>query len=819
MSKKNLTDIVKKTQSAYAEDKRYAPLPIFSPEEIQTMEKEPHLFFFASRYRVILVIDILKNARALFEKFNYTDVVVSIELYNYAREYFNTRALNKNLYVELWKNKKILSYDEFLSIENEYISEFNKKVNLHSPTVTHINFKFEEPDKNIIEELDAIFSNKRHRKILTLRSQGKTLDQVGEELNVTRERIRQLELIPKKNLLRWLNANSEEVRKAFCIDNRLIKERVCNKLGADVWEMIKYVIKTSKNINANNWYYFEIIDSYFYFPGCKNIDEVRMRFRKEEKIFVECNLFAKAKEMFVENLKNAGFKFMTPEFVEQYLESDSFRIHNEKTYNKRLTLGQAIKLVVKTDFPNGINLMDKKELAELYKLLEKRYDLHSCKGRALSARAEEVLVMRNKGFYDLPEKVKCSDELKEYIISYILSAKEEMLPYTILFDRIKDKLLKESNIDNPYYLHGVLRKWSKTDKRINCLRYYVGKASSSEAKSEVFFKQLNDYLLKKGRPASVEEITKDLPFWNLSYMKYSLLYFKDIIPWGPTAFAHKKALVLSKQDLFKVNKILSDLTTNKFGYTSIHLLHAALKENFPEFLEKYLITNNSNLFYLVSKNLEDEYFFSSPHIVNDPSLKSYNEENFVKLLLDQKVVNKKDALDIIQKYFGKPNALFSKALAKGLEDFYKVGPNLYVAKKEIKVDKNKLKKIKEFVASHISQNTFLLPIHLKDLSLLPDIGFAWSPWLLCEIVRNYDLGFNVVRNKNVQQGNLILGIVTKESKIETKEELFRWLMANDYTRPRTKDEIIKYARKTGLFGNSFTWNILENMLSTPVGEK
>lgn len=814
MNKKDLTELVKKVQSTYGEDKKFASLSVFSLNEVELMKQEPKIFFFASGSRVILILDILKNARSLFEKYNYSDIVVSVELYNYAREYFNTKALNKTSYSELWENKKVLSYNDFLNIENKYIEIFNQKTNIHSPTVTHINFKAEEIDKNIIEELDAILSNKRHRKILTLRSQGQTLDKVGEEIGVTRERIRQLELFPKKNLLRWLNANSKQIRRSFCLNNRLLEDRVCNKLGRDVWEIIKYVIKTSKNVNANNWYYFEILDCYFYYPGCKDINEVKEIFRKEEKVFVECNIFSEAKEKFINNLKHTGFDFIDEELIEQYLESDDFRIYNEKTYNKRLTLGQSIKMVVMTDFPNGVNLMNKKELSELYKLLEKRYDLHSCKGRALAARAEDVLVMRNRGIYDLPERVKCSEKLKEEIISYILSIKENMLPYTILFEQMKDKLEKDSNIDNPYYLHGVLKEWAKTDKRINCLRYYVSKTSSSETKSEAFFQQLRDYLLKKGRPVSVEEIMEDLPSWNLSYIKYSQLYFDDIIPWGPTAFAHKDALTLPKNDLTKIDKILNKLTANDFGYTSIYLLHSEIEAKFPSFLKKYLITNNSNLFYLISQNLSKKYFFNNPHIVNNPSLKAYTEKDFVRNLLKEKIINKKDALNTIQRYFGKPNTLFSKALGEGLMDFYKIGPNLYISKKEININDNKLNEIKTFVSNHIIQNTFLLPLHLntEDFAELPDIGCEWSPWLLCEIVKNYDLGFVVVKNKDVQQRNLILGIVTKKSNIKTKDELFRWLMENDYNGSRTKHEIIKYARKTGLFGNSFTWNILENML-------
>ena len=153
-------------------------------------------------------------------------------------------------------------------------------------------------------------------------------------------------------------------------------------------------------------------------------------------------------------------------------------------------------------------------------------------------------------------------------------------------------------------------------------------------------------------------------------------------------------------------------------------------------------------------------------------------------------------------------------MAEGLKEFYKIGPNLYIDKKEIKLNNKKLKEIKEFVNANISQGVVLLPLHIKDFSFLPDINCTWSPWLLCEIVKDYGLGFTVVKNKNIQKDNLILGIVTNESKIKTKDELFRWLIKNDYNGSRTKNDIIKYARKTGLFGNSFTWEIIENMLQS-----
>lgn len=48
--------------------------------------------------------------------------------------------------------------------------------------------------------LNNIYSNDRIRRVIELRSQKHTLEQIGTELNVTRERIRQIEANAKEGL-------------------------------------------------------------------------------------------------------------------------------------------------------------------------------------------------------------------------------------------------------------------------------------------------------------------------------------------------------------------------------------------------------------------------------------------------------------------------------------------------------------------------------------------------------------------------------------------------------------------------------------------
>lgn len=798
-----LKDVVSKMQKRRTGDMDLVSISGFSPEEIIVMRENPDVFFFATKARVVLVSDVMKATRELFKVCGYGNISLSMELYQYVREKYATKAFNKPGFANLFDCNGSLTYMDFIMAEKKYADILNELVDSDSKIVI---------ERDLVAEMKSILSNKKQYEILDFRSKGLTLDMAGEKFGVTRERIRQIETTPKKSLIKWLNVSATPIMEKYCINGQLISEKIVKDFGEDFARIMFYVIRTAKHIPENHWLYMSLVDAYFYSLEFSSIEDVLERIKNIEVDFNDVGSFDDIKDNFAKSMISAGLTFFTPEMVEPYLENKDFKIAGQKTYNRRITLGEGIRLVVKNDFPNGVKVSCKEDVNKVYSLLEKKYDIHSCKGRALITRMQSVLVMKDRTTYDLEERISCPDEIKNRIIDYIYTMDEDRIPYSALFKEFKKDLLSKTNIDNFYYLHGAVRLWTESDENIICLQHYVcRKTDDSIPRSKEYFKKFNDYLIEKGRPVDINEILTDFPHFNKMYVKYAIIYYDNIISWGPGAFADKNSIKIDPEDSPKFKAILDKMTDNPYKYISAYAAIEQLKKEFPEFLSKYMITSIYTLSNIISVSYDD-YFVKNPHIVHDNKITSFGVESLVDMIFSGDTLDKREALDVLKTLYGKTNTVFAEAIRNRMTKYAKIAPGKYVLKSKVALNKSEQEQLRRFITSHIENDKYYLPISTKNYEGLPHLFVDWSPWLICELVKEYGLGFVVVKNASIQTDNLILGIVTKESGITTKEELFKYLYFNVYDGAPDDASLIKYARKTGLFGNSFVENSVKQIV-------
>ena len=256
---------------------------------------------------------------------------------------------------------------------------------------------------------------------------------------------------------------------------------------------------------------------------------------------------------------------------------------------------------------------------------------------------------------------------------------------------------------------------------------------------------------------------------------------------------------------------LDKMTDNPYKYISAYSAIEQLKKEFPEFLSKYMITSIYTLSNIIAISYDD-YFVKNPHIVHDNKITSFGVDSLVNMIFSGDTLDKREALDILKTLYGKTNTVFAEAIKNRMTQYAKIAPGKYVLKSKVVLNKNEQEQLRRFISSHIENNKYYLPISTKNYDGLPSLFVDWSPWLICELVKEYGLGFVVVKNASIQTDNLILGIVTKESGITTKEELFKYLYFNVYDGDPDDASLIRYARKTGLFGNSFVENSVKQIV-------
>lgn len=803
---KRLDTIISLFEKNYKKSKTYISpqqdkeLKNLSSDEISLIYENPSIFFQASKSRIVLVHWICKYIREVFEKYNFSDIDITTESYEYVRTKFNTKAFNRVEFCKLFGCEKTdtLTYEDFIEYEQKYIEEYNKNVSEENQLsqIAHILIKKKNPKTNIVKEFNNIIKDEKQKKVLALRSNGRTLDEVGNEIKVTRERVRQIESKPRTAIIKWLNVNSKEIINDVCDGYVVDNKKLIKLFGKENSDIIKYCV-ISVQPTENNWYYIKETDTMFYDEKGEFINLLNSnvnKLKKDEKSSLS---------EFVDNINNNGYNFFTKDDAINYLSANNFNVFNDEIHYGKMTIAKAINLV-SLDLPNKkIKITDKKELENFAKLINEKYDLKVKAGRALSTRIQDILIMVDKATYSSIDSLNIQEELIKKIDKYISKMDNDRISYSALYETFEEDLTLESNITNQYSLHGILKHYEEKCNYM-CLRYYVCKKEISDTKSESYFKQLSEILLKEG-PMSSEQIIEQIPEWNNMYIKYAMIYFPEIVQWDTNIFINLKSIKITDEQKQILTNILKEKLDNKYKYASSYIIYNEVLNKIPELLKDNNITDEKQLYYVVQYFFSDKYKFRKPHILDNDKIKeSFTTDDLVKMIAGRtKVLNKKDLIDDLMTYYGPKNSSLSLSLQRVLLNYIRISQNEYVLKNKIELTETNKKEIEKLINEQSIKNEILIPLKI-NFDKFPEIGYKWTPWLLCGIVGEYGLGFKKVSIANNSSQHSITPFVKDSSKLETKDEVIAWLLDNDFSEEKTDDNIFNYIKNIGIYHANLT---------------
>ncbi len=804
---KNTEDLLMKMQEFYDLNGSYVPLQpnkIHLDEDEQTLIKDnPQLFFMASRSRVILHIWICKGLREIFELYEYSDVDLPNEAYSLLRDKFKTKAFNKMSFMEIYSinDSNLLSYEDFVKIEKKFIQAYNKEVSeTHKLSmITHINMKPKTKTVSYARELESLLENTRSKKIIYLRARGKTLDEIGEDLAVTRERARQIELKPRIGIERWLLTRGTEIAKDLSRKGLISNKKAEKEFGKENWEIVKYVVSNSK-LEDLNWKYFSLLD--FIYINNNNIEPLIKDLKKDFSFAAENhnNII----EKFTEYLVSHSFEFWTNDFTEKYFESLGINPKTEITTG-RVTIGSAIKYAAKKSFPNGVKLTNADDMKKLADEVNKIFKLGVVPGRAFSTRVQEILIMRDKSTYTDSSYVNVSDNLLVKIENYINSMDTQQVPYEVIFKKFEKELASE-NIDNHFFLHGILRYYAENGKMdIKCFRYYVTKSHNEFFESKEYFKILYSYLKDKKKPVSLDQLRKDFPSWNPLYFNYAMHYYPVIVRWTKNELFNLDSLDLTQQDRDSVINAVTKNIENKLGYTNSYILFSYIKKNNPEFIRKFNIHTEGEMYHIIQYICNDIFFCRRPHILKKWDSDHFTTQDLIRLVIkDNKLINKQDIVRKVEVLYGSKNSSIRLAVQKEMENYIKINSEEYLLKSELKISHNTLEKIEAALTPYLLKNEVILPNKIKDFSKFPKIGYEWNPWILIEILRECDTNYKIVGKRNLPSQNVLSVIVKKNSKLNSRDDVFRWLLSNVFDKEINIANVFNYAKTVGIFHSNLT---------------
>lgn len=765
-----------------------------SEEELSFIETNKNVFFLASRSRIILVHWICECMRKIFEKYDYSDLDLYNETYEQLRNSFKTKAFNRADLLKLFNCNKnsILSYDDFMKFESQYIDEYNKLVDEDNQLshITHIYVVKKESEINLKQELENIMKNKKQKEVLVYRSEFKTLDQIGEILQVTRERARQIEIKPKSFIERWLENRGDMIFKQFSKNGLVPSKNMIKYFGEENWKIIRYVLISNDKTNKNpriKLHYIEAIDSIIHDPK-NQFNELILEFVQQD-----INNIDEISKKMIEK----SYEFATTEVVEKCALQLGMNVYNNNVHSNKLSIGKSILDAANTKYKDGVNISNKKELEQFAQYLNKHYTLDVKIGRALTTRIQDILIMADKTTYISPDRLVIDEKLDKIIVDFINNMSEDRITYQTLFDKLINEIQKYSNIDNYHFLHGYIKK---NEERLNvvALRYYVCKNEVENITSSEYFVRLKNLLVSEKQDLSDEYILEKLEGWQPTYLRYAMIYYPEIVQWTKNTYLD---LTIINADKYKkqLEELIKKLTNNKLKYTNEYLLYDEVCKEMPEFIKDNRITESGQIFHILQYYIPDGYHYSRPHIVAGMSgNNSFTTNTLInKIIKNSKVIYKNDLIRELKQYYGSKNSSLSLAIQETLNSFIRIDSNKYYKKSKFELTKEDITLINSYIKKHIEENGMILP-NTMDYSNFPELPFKWNDWVLSEIINIYKLNYTLLTKRN-NPAVFTAIIVEKDSSFKDKEEAVKYLIDNKFGEKFDKEEVCKYLKTLGIY--------------------
>lgn len=567
---------------------------------------------------------------------------------------------------------------------------------------------------------NKLFSKEKTRRILKKRALGYTLEKIGLEEGVTRERIRQIEAKARKTFEKW--QMKENTLCKISIDRNNDEVLTTSEIQEYLEEYTNVSLYLFRTVNNSNYLYDRNLD--IFVIGNLNIAEnVQFYIDNLPDIF--------SKDKFITFISESKDFELPEELVKKSLE-ETYTLSGNTYHRTRLSMIEICNSILKKYFSQGIHVYDDNELENFKLFIIKEFGEtnFSNNNRALTARISDAGILCDRGIYKPKQESYISKKLLDDIKSYINSSEQIVFLTNSIFETFKERLISEG-ITNKYYLQGVLHELC--EKEYVFRRDYISK---DESITSLSFELIN-YIKSFEYPVTKEMIITKFPGVTEIVLNLTLNNDNSIVNY------FGKYIHLSKLNLYDADKkflrqsLECCLNTNKNHAKD---LYAIVKKDYPEILNRLGITFQYQLFSLVKCLFDKEFEFERPYfakkgsniIENIERLQSYVDKNEFILIQDLIDYAKKihfviySTLDFITSFISTHLLVDSDALCS----IEKIG-----------LQENIAIEIEDLIFKEIDS---CVPIrNLSCISNFRKINYNWNEWMIYSVLYKWSTKLEV----------------------------------------------------------------------------
>lgn len=552
----------------------------------------------------------------------------------------------------------------------------------------------------------GLFKSEREFDVVRRRAKGDTLEEIGKNFGVTRERVRQIELksvkrfmLPRvgaKKILYFLHALTDG-KSVLTLDDA---KNFLDVEDAEIfWFLVTRadILRFDKGLNA------------FIFNDDATLDEETLL--KNLPAVMEENIFEETITNWARE-KNCPIELLKLKLSKIYRRSGKF------FYRGRLTVTFEYSYVLKERFPNGYKIADEIFYQRFVRYLQEIFDEKTpVNQRALDAIIGKVGALCDRGKYIHPDFVHISPNIMERVKNFIDSSDRTAIFYKEIFESLKN-IFVGTQITNHYFLQGAIKFYE--------FPYILRKDYLTKASEIDMGKEFDSFVAERGE-VSAQEIKENF----ISFKDFNIAFLvgrcPEIIRDGAGNLIHATHLNLHAEDFEPIKKFLRQ---NCSKPVNSRVLFDLFFERFADFMARNEIHDHNKLFGVLQYMFRDDFNFSRPYISTADIKDINNRKVLLRLLESIDAIEIEDLLGICEE--NKIHYLKRTYLTDSLHpDFVRVDEFTLMRPESIGVTDEIISAVVESIQSAIERNGgWQVAQTFEDYEWLPQLEIPWNSFLL-----------------------------------------------------------------------------------------
>lgn len=590
--------------------------------------------------------------------------------------------------------------------------------------------------KNSLKENEIFVLTERYKGIEKI--EYKTLEEIGKNLNITKQRVRQIESKGKRKLQEFLTENGIIIESLYYDTQKLPRKflelkEYYESLNNDEFFRISLAIFEQEQSPIRIDYHYNIL----YDSSVCTIEDIV----QDEK----------------EKIPNVVSMEETTNYnsIRKKILWNEYKKMKDNIYLKKgMNVRDLYLNVISEIFPSGYSIGSEDDYHKLTSYMKEKYgDI----GGFSSMRAIQGMIERSdfiqvdRGMYR-PRKYgsRLPDELLIDIIEF-MSKNRPVISYQLIYEKFQERLNK-LGIQNRYYLKGLLDEKIPDD-------FIKGRDFIKSDTNYSAYDLIVEVMRKFPGEFSLQDIKLQMPgLKNYVYENYAMQEQKNgLIRVSTKHYIYidklkidektKKELEICIDQLFE--KMNTKVLTVKKIYMELNILH-------KEILEKLHITarfGDFELFSIIQCLWKEKYFYSRPFISKEET------ENVTNYSLIKQYVQQFDQFNYedVKRYVQKMNMGILYSYLSFMED---------LSEEYVQINIDTMRKIEHFeiTEDQLNQIDHLIELILKNQKeintnnfdgyfMLPKLKINWNQYLLVGIIRSYFSNKYKVENTNKMYHN------------------------------------------------------------------